>query len=291
MIKSMTGYGKTEFEVNNKKISIEIKSLNSKQLDINSRIPVMLRGKEFNLRKTISGKLIRGKIDFNFFIESIGTESSSAINEGAVLNYYNQLSEIQRKLGIPVTGETISTIMRFPDSIKTETKELDDEEYKKITDHLEEVLESVDQFRIQEGKALDKDIRSHIIQIQKLQKDIAPFESQRIETIKENLLANLNKSGIKDKIDKDRFDQEIVFYLDKLDINEEKVRLANHCLYFLKTLDENSTAGKKLGFISQEIGREINTLGSKANDSNIQHIVVQMKDALEKVKEQMLNVL
>jgi len=291
MIKSMTGYGKTEFEIKNKKISIEIKSLNSKQLDINSRIPVLMRGKEFNLRKTISGKLIRGKIDFNFFIESIGTECSSLINEGAVMNYYNQLSDIQKKLGIPVTERTISTIMKFPDTIKTETKELDDEEYKEITEHLDEVLNSVDQFRVQEGKALDKDIRSHIIQIQKLLEDIAPFESQRIETIKENLLSNLNNSGIKDKIDKDRFDQEIVFYLDKLDINEEKVRLANHCQYFLKTLDGNSPVGKKLGFISQEIGREINTLGSKANDSNIQHIVVQMKDALEKVKEQMLNVL
>ena len=291
MIKSMTGYGKTEFEVENKKISIEIKALNSKQLDLNSRIPVLLRNKEFNLRKKISGELTRGKIDFNIFVEYIGTESSSTINEGAIINYYNQLSDLQKKLGVPVTEKTISTIMRFPDTLKTETKKLDEEEYKEISDHLTEVLEHVNQFRIQEGKALDKDIRSHIIQIQKLLEDIAPFESQRIETIKENLLSSLNNSGIKDQIDKDRFDQEIVFYLDKLDINEEKVRLANHCLYFLKTLDCNSPVGKKLGFISQEIGREINTLGSKANDSNIQHIVVQMKDALEKVKEQMLNVL
>jgi uncharacterized protein (TIGR00255 family) len=291
MIKSMTGYGKAEFETGNKKITIELKSLNSKQIDISTRIPMLYREKDLAIRKEISEKLIRGKIDFSLFIEDHGAESNSAINEPVVINYFNQLSSIQKNLRLPVTEEIMQSIMRLPDTVKTVFAELDEKEWEVIFSEVQGVILLVDQFRIQEGEALSRDIHANITEIQQLFKQIDPFEEQRIANIRSRILESLNEININGSVDKNRFEQELIYYLEKLDINEEKVRLTNHCEYFLETLHNDGDVGKKLGFIAQEIGREINTIGSKANESHMQRIVVQMKDALEKVKEQLLNVL
>lgn len=291
MIKSMTGYGKAEFETGNKKITIELKSLNSKQLDINSRIPALYREKDIIIRKEINEKLVRGKMDFSLYLENLGTESNSVINENIVSAYFAQLSSIQTKLGVPVSSDIMQSIMRLPDAVKTVYEELDEKEWGTIYANIKKVVEAVDQFRTQEGVALEKDIRSNIQEILNLLEQVEPFEKQRIENIKTRITDGLNEINLNGNMDKNRFEQELIYYMEKLDINEEKVRLANHCSYFLETMDSNEVVGKKLGFIAQEIGREINTLGSKANESNIQRIVVQMKDSLERIKEQMLNVL
>ncbi|PTN09926.1 YicC/YloC family endoribonuclease [Mangrovibacterium marinum] len=291
MIKSMTGYGKAEFETGNKKITIELKSLNSKQLDINSRLPMLYREKDLVIRKAISEKLIRGKIDFSLYIENLGTESNSAINESIVTAYFKQMSELQQKLGLPVSEQIMQNIMRLPDTVKTVYEELDENEWMAILQKIQSVIGMLDGFRVQEGNALEQDIRSNIADIQSLLSQIEPFEKQRIENVKTRIQDNLNEIALNGNMDKNRFEQELIYYLEKLDINEEKVRLTNHCSYFLETLDNTSDVGKKLGFIAQEIGREINTIGSKANESNIQRLVVQMKDALERIKEQLLNVL
>ncbi len=291
MIKSMTGYGKAEFETGNKKITIELKSLNSKQLDMNSRLPMLYREKDLVIRKAISEKLIRGKVDFSLYIENLGTESNSAINGNIVTAYFKQLSEIQQKLGLPVTEQIMQNVMRLPDTVKTVYEELDENEWVEIMKKIQSVIEMLDGFRVQEGQALERDIRSNITDIQNLLSQIEPFEKQRIENVKSRIQDSLNEIALNGNMDKNRFEQEMIYYLEKLDINEEKVRLTNHCNYFLETLEATADVGKKLGFIAQEIGREINTIGSKANESNIQRIVVQMKDALERIKEQLLNVL
>ncbi len=291
MIKSMTGYGKAEFETGNKKITIELKSLNSKQIDINTRIPMLYREKDLAIRKEISEKLVRGKIDFALYIEDHGSESNSAINEPVVISYFNQLSAIQKSLGLPVTEQIMQSIMRLPDTVKTVFEALDEKEWQEIFAHIREVIRLVDDFRKQEGDALSRDISSNIAEIQGLFSQIDPFEEQRIQNIKNRILESLNEININSSVDKNRFEQELIYYLEKLDINEEKVRLTNHCAYFLETLHSTGDVGKKLGFIAQEIGREINTIGSKANESHMQRIVVQMKDSLEKIKEQLLNVL
>ena len=291
MIKSMTGYGKSEFEAGNKKITVELKSLNSKQLDINSRIPMLYREKDLVIRKEISEKLLRGKMDFSLYIENLGQETNSIINANIVSSYYRQLSKIQENIGLPVTETIMQSIMRLPDTVKTNFEELDEKEWETIFVKIKTVIESVDRFRIQEGAALEKDICSHIIEIQTLLEQIPPFEVQRIENIKVRIQDGLKEIATNGNLDKNRFEQELIYYLEKLDINEEKVRLANHCTYFLENIETNKAVGKKLGFIAQEIGREINTIGSKANETNIQRLVVQMKDALEKIKEQLLNVL
>ncbi|MEL7587862.1 MAG: YicC/YloC family endoribonuclease [Prolixibacteraceae bacterium] len=291
MIKSMTGYGKAEFETVNRKITVELKSLNSKQVDINTRVPMLYREKDLVIRREISEKLIRGKIDFSLFIEDHGSDSNSAINEGVVMSYYNQLSSIQEKLGLPVTEQIMLSVMRLPDTVKTAYAELDEKEWELIFSQVQLVIRAVDQFRTQEGEALSRDIRSNITEIQQLFKQIDAFEEQRIINIKARILDSLKEVNINGNLDKNRFEQELIYYLEKLDINEEKVRLTNHCDYFLETLDTPGDVGKKLGFIAQEIGREINTIGSKANESHMQRIVVQMKDSLERIKEQLLNVL
>jgi len=291
MIKSMTGYGKAEFESGNKKITLELKSLNSKQLDINSRLPMLYREKDLIIRKEISEKLIRGKVDFSLFLENLGTESNSAINESIVTAYFNQLSAIQTKLGLPVSEQIMQNVMRLPDTVKTVYEELDENEWLIIFANIQKVITTLEEFRVQEGAALEKDIRSNISDIQQLLSQIEPFEKQRIENVKAKIQDGLNEITLNGNMDKNRFEQELIYYLEKLDINEEKVRLTNHCEYFLETLDNTQDVGKKLGFIAQEIGREINTIGSKANESNIQRLVVQMKDALERIKEQLLNVL
>lgn len=287
----MTGFGKAEIEVNNKKITIEIKSLNSKQSDINTRTPALYREKDIVIRKVISEKLVRGKIDFNIYVENLGDESNSKINEPILKSYFEHLKNISAELDLAIDHSTLHAAMRLPDVVKTEYETLDEKEWETILENIKKALNDIDAFRIQEGEALKADICGNIESIQKLLSEIEPFEAQRIETIKNRLTESLNSLKMNGTSDENRFEQELIFYLERLDINEEKVRLANHCEYFLETVDFETSSGKKLGFISQEIGREINTIGSKANDKNIQRIVVQMKDHLERIKEQLLNVL
>lgn len=291
MIKSMTGYGKAEMEVNNKKITIEIKSLNSKQIDINTRTPVLYREKDIEIRKVISDKLVRGKVDFNIYVENLGEESNSKINEPILKGYYHQLQKICEELRLPVDQTTLQAAMRLPDVVKTEYETLDEKEWEGIYRNILSAIDDIETFRLKEGLALAADILNNVKSIHALLKEIEPFEKQRIETLKTRFSDNLEALRTNGNVDENRFEQELIFYLEKLDINEEKVRLTNHCEYFYETADLNESSGKKLGFISQEIGREINTIGSKANDSNIQRVVVQMKDHLERVKEQLLNVL
>ncbi|MDD2380526.1 MAG: YicC/YloC family endoribonuclease [Mariniphaga sp.] len=291
MIKSMTGFGKAEFVINNKKIILELKALNSKQIDINVRIPQGYREKEIEIRKELSDKIIRGKIDLAIYVENLGEESSSKINESILQGYFEHMKNINTKLGLVTDQSTLLALLRLPDVIKTEYETLDEEEWKVIEEHLISAIQEIDSFRIQEGKALEADITSNIRNIMILLGQITPSEMKRIEIVKNRLTENLGKLEMNGLVDKNRFEQELVYYLDKMDMNEEKVRLENHCSYFLETLKSKESNGKKLTFISQEMGREINTLGSKAYDSDIQRIVVQMKDHLERIKEQLLNVL
>lgn len=291
MIKSMTGFGKSEFEINNKKISIEIKALNSKQADINARIPQLYREKEILIRREITDRLVRGKIDINIFVESLGESGSAVINESIVKNYFLALSSISRDLNVPVNERLLQVVMRLPDTFKVQYEQLDEEEFDVLLSHIRRALLQLDLFRIQEGKALEADLVANTGQILKLLEDIAPFEQQRMENVRIRLTEALAGLQLNGSVNPDRFEQEMIFYLERLDFNEEKVRLRNHCDYFMETIQEAEANGKKLSFIAQEIGREINTLGSKANESNIQRIVVQMKDSLERIKEQVLNVL
>lgn len=287
----MTGFGKAEFEVNNKKFTIEIKSLNSKQLDINTRTPALYREKDIEIRKVISEKLERGKIDFNIYVETLGDSTSSKINEPILKSYFEHLKKISSELNLPTDQSTLQAVLRLPDVVKTDYETLDEKEWETILKHILIALEAIDKFRVQEGTALQTDISGNIASIRNLLEQIRPFEAQRLESLKNRLKDTLDSLKQNGNVDENRFEQELIFYLEKLDINEEKVRLANHCEYFFETLEDPISNGKKLGFISQEIGREINTIGSKANDKNIQRIVVQMKDHLERVKEQLLNIL
>jgi uncharacterized protein (TIGR00255 family) len=287
----MTGFGKTEFEVGKKKITLEIKSLNSKQLDINTRVPSMYREKDLEIRRLISEMLIRGKVDFALYLDNLGTESSAKINKAIVSDYFRQLSEVHQELGLPVTESIMQSIMRLPDTVKTTYEELDETEWLVVRENLVKTLEHLNGFRDQEGQALRIDIEGNIQNILDLLAQVDPHENQRLDNVKTRILDSLESLQLNGNVDKNRFEQELIYYIEKLDINEEKVRLANHCSYFVETMNENEPSGRKLGFIAQEIGREINTLGSKANESNLQRIVVQMKDNLEKIKEQVLNVL
>lgn len=291
MLVSMTGFGKATCELENKKLTIEIKSLNSKQLDVNSRIPGFYREKEIEVRNLISKTLVRGKVDFSLYAEVTGVEGNSVINAEIVKAYFNQLKPLADQFDTKSNDELLSIIMRLPDTLKTEREELDEEEWKQVSKSISAALEDLISFRSQEGVALEKDIKERIESIQNLLSKVEPLEKNRIERVKERLRNNLKELLESDDIDENRFEQELIFYLEKYDITEEKVRLANHCDYFLTTMALNEPVGKKLGFISQEIGREINTLGSKANDSELQKLVVVMKDELEKIKEQLLNVL
>jgi uncharacterized protein (TIGR00255 family) len=291
MIKSMTGFGRAEFEVNNKKFTIEIKSLNSKQSDINSRIPALYREKDIEIRRMLSDKLERGKIDFNLYMEYLGDDSNSKINEPILKSYFNHLLKISKDLNLPTDQTLLQSVLRLPDVVKTEYQTLDEDEWIVISKYIQNALADIDKFRIQEGNALKTDIINNLEAIRLLSNQIGPFENQRIETLKTRITDSLENLKMNGNVDQNRFEQELIFYLEKLDINEEKVRLANHCSYFLETIDEPIPSGKKLGFITQEIGREINTIGSKANHTEIQRIVVQMKDYLERIKEQLLNVL
>ena len=291
MIRSMTGFGKTEFEVGNKKITLEIKSLNSKQLDINTRIPAMYREKDIEIRRLISEMLTRGKVDFALYLDNLGTESTSRINTAIVKDYYNQLMVVHEDLGLEVNGSIMESILRLPETVKMVYDELDESEWLVVRENLVKSLDELNKFRDQEGLALKLDIEANIANILDLLSQVEPFEAQRMENVKAKLLESLEALQLNGSVDKNRFEQELIYYLEKLDINEEKVRLINHCSYFTETMAEGEPSGRKLGFIAQEIGREINTIGSKANESSLQRIVVQMKDNLEKIKEQVLNVL
>jgi len=291
MIRSMTGFGKTEFEVGNKKYTLEVKSLNSKQLDINTRIPALYRQKDIEIRRLMSEMLTRGKVDFALYLDNLGDESSSKINSAIVKDYYRQLKSIYTELRLEVNESIMQSIMRLPDTVKMTYEELDETEWLVVRQNLIKTLEDLNRFRDQEGIALKIDIETNIANILDLLDQVEPHEIQRMENVKAKIMDSLNDLQLNGNIDKNRFEQELIYYMEKLDINEEKVRLTNHCSYFTETMAEDEPSGRKLGFIAQEIGREINTLGSKANESNLQRIVVQMKDNLEKIKEQVLNVL
>lgn len=291
MIRSMTGYGKAECELAQKKVTIEIKSLNSKQLDLNTRIPGVYREKELEIRRELSDKLIRGKVDFSLFTESLGVESNCAINTQLVRSYFSQLSELNYELGLNVSELTMQMIMQLPDVVKISREEPDENEWKIISVAIGEAVKALDIFRIQEGLSLYNDIIVNLNTIRSLLVKITPYELERSTKVKERILEGLKELSSPEGVDHNRLEQEMIFYLEKLDINEEKVRLNNHCSYFIETLEKDEPVGKKLGFIAQEIGREINTLGSKANHTEMQKLVIGMKDALERIKEQLLNAL
>jgi|TARA_R110002153_G_scaffold4625_6_gene21745 uncharacterized protein (TIGR00255 family) len=281
----MTGFGKHVIQLPSKKITIEIKSLNSKSLDLNARIPSTYREKELELRRTIAGSLVRGKVDFSLYIENTGAETSSEVNEVVVRQYMKQLGHI-------VSGNEMGLLeiaMRMPDTMKTDREDIDEEEYKVIKEALDEALKEINIFRTEEGKVLEADFEARISVLKSLLEQVAQMDPDRLLTIRERLEKAV--ADLKADLDTNRFEQELIYYLEKYDITEEKVRLLNHLDYFAATLKSDDSNGKKLGFISQEIGREINTIGSKANFAPMQQLVVQMKDELEKIKEQMLNVL
>lgn len=285
MIQSMTGYGKSVIELPSKKITVEIKSLNSKNMDLNARVPSAYREKELMLRNRISKSLSRGKVDFNLYVELTGESSNSVVNEAVVKQYMGQLSEIAQG----EDTELLKMAIRLPDALKTEREEIDESEFNKIIEAVDNALEAINSYRTNEGNALEKEFIQRAINIGELLDAVIEIDPQRIENVKERLRKAV--SELKESVDENRFEQELIYYLEKYDITEEKVRLKNHLDYFKETLESHTSNGKKLGFISQEIGREINTIGSKANFAPMQQLVVQMKDELEKIKEQALNVL
>jgi len=289
MILSMTGYGKAETEFHNKKITVEIKSLNGKQFDVNMRIPLIYRDKEMDIRNKLFQTIERGKVDFTILIDSTAQMPAGKINRNAVEGYYEEIKEIANILKIDEPSDWFYLLMRLPDTIKTEAAELDEDEWKKVEQTIDGALKTFIQFRIQEGKMLEKIFTEKIENICNLTEKIEEFESERIERIKVRMREAVRKLEV--AYDENRFEQEMIYYIERLDISEEKTRLSNHLNYFSETMDNEKAQGRKLGFIAQEIGREINTLGSKSNDAAMQKIVVQMKDELEQIKEQILNVL
>lgn len=294
MIQSMTGYGKATVELPDKKINVEIKSLNSKAMDLSTRIAPLYREKEMDIRNEISKILERGKVDFSLWIEKKDADQmATPINQEMVEAYYKQIRTISDNLGIPVPDATdwFSTILRLPDVMtKNETQELSDEEWALVHTVVSEAIGHLVDFRKQEGAALEKKFREKIANIAQLLEKVTPFEKERVAKIKDRITDALEKTLSVD-YDKNRLEQELIYYIEKLDINEEKQRLSNHLKYFISTIESGNGQGKKLGFIAQEIGREINTLGSKSNHAEMQKIVVQMKDELEQIKEQVLNVM
>ncbi len=286
----MTGFGKVTAELPSKKVTVEIKALNSKQLDLSTRIPSIYKENEMEIRSLLLQTLERGKVEFNIFIEYIGKDTPTQINLVAVENYYNQIKEIADKLNIPVPSDWFQTLLRMPDTIKSETVEPDETEWETVLKAINDAIKQLCDFRIQEGAMLQKLFEQKISNIAHLLSDVEVYEKERVEKIKTRIMDNLEKVANQD-YDKNRFEQEMIYYIEKLDINEEKNRLDNHLKYFLSTMESGHGQGKKLGFIAQEMGREINTLGSKSNHAEMQKIVVQMKDELEQIKEQVLNVL
>ena len=286
MIHSMTGFGKASLQLPTKKITVEIKSLNSKGLDLNTRMPSVFREMELGLRNQISQRLERGKVDFSLYVEVTGEETTSKINVPIVKGYINQMKAV-----IPTADETelLKMAVRMPDALKTERDEIDENEWKQIQTVIDEALENIANFRKDEGASLEKEFQLRIANINNLMNEAVSYDAERVETVKTRLRTALDE--LKVNVDENRFEQELIFYLEKYDITEEKVRLGNHLNYFLETLNGTEANGRKLGFITQEMGREINTMGSKSNHTEMQKLVVMMKDELEKIKEQVLNVL
>ena len=292
MIQSMTGYGKATAELSDKKINVEIKSLNSKAMDLSTRIAPLYREKEIEIRNEIAKALERGKVDFSLWIDKKDAcELITPINQDVVVAYYERIRTISETTGIPVPEDWFSTLLRMPDVMtKNDIQELSEEEWKAVHATVLQAIQNLVDFRIQEGAALEKKFRDKISNIAKLLTSVDPYEKERVEKIKERITDALEKT-ISVDYDKNRLEQELIYYIEKLDINEEKQRLSNHLKYFINTMEDGSGQGKKLGFIAQEMGREINTLGSKSNHAEMQKIVVQMKDELEQIKEQVLNVM
>lgn len=292
MIQSMTGYGKATAELPDKKINVEIKSLNSKAMDLSTRIAPLYREKEIEIRNEIAKALERGKVDFSLWIEKKDAcELVTPINQDVVVAYYERIRTISETTGIPVPEDWFATLLRLPDVMtKNDVQELTEEEWNAVHATVLQAVQSLVDFRKQEGAALEKKFREKISNIAHLLTTVDPYEKERVEKVKERITDALEKT-ISVDYDKNRLEQELIYYIEKLDINEEKQRLSNHLKYFINTMEEGNGQGKKLGFIAQEMGREINTLGSKSNHAEMQKIVVQMKDELEQIKEQVLNVM
>ena len=292
MVKSMTGYGKAEIAVNNKKITVEIRSLNGKQLDLSVRMPSMYRPLEYELRNRIGKVVQRGKVDVFIAAETVNAAVPANINRELFMSYYSELKELAREMddkGKHMDLVLMMSILRMPDVVASEATEISEHEKEALFSAVNDALAAFEVFRGQEGHALVVDMLGRIGKIEQYRKDVEPFEKRRVEIIKERIKENIASLGV--AVDQNRLEQEMIFYVEKLDITEEKVRLDNHCRYFREVAGEEENVGRKLGFIAQEMGREINTLGSKANDSDMQRLVVMMKDELEKIKEQVLNVL
>ena len=281
----MTGFGKSVLQLPSKKITIEIKSLNSKNLDLNVRTPSLYREKELGIRKMIASKLVRGKVDFSLYLEITGEETSSQINKTVTKQYMKQLKDVVD--GDPM--QLLQMAIRMPDAVSTERDDIDEDEWKTIENEIKSTLDKIAEYRSAEGKAMEDDLDLRVKNIAGLLEEVIKMDPERIDGVRERLRKGVEE--LKEKIDENRFEQELVYYIEKYDITEEKVRLQNHLDYFIKSISSNDSNGKKLGFIGQEMGREINTIGSKSNYAPMQKLVVQMKDELEKVKEQLLNVL
>lgn len=285
MIYSMTGYGKSVLQLPTKKVTVELKSLNSKSLDLNARMPSIYREKELAIRKFLADKLERGKIDFSIYVEATAEDTSTQINTPVVKQYIEQLRQV-------VDGDEIELLkmaVRFPDALNTVREEIDENEWQIIQNEINTAVEDLSSHRLDEGKVLEQDFNKRVAIIDELLDQVIAMDSERIVGVRERLLKGVEE--LKDKYDENRFEQELVYYIEKFDITEEKVRLKNHLNYFIESINSKDSNGKKLGFISQEMGREINTIGSKSNYAPMQQLVVQMKDELEKIKEQLLNVL
>lgn len=283
----MTGFGKATGQYGSKKITVEIRSLNSKSFDLNTRLPQIFREKELEIRNMTSASLQRGKVDLSVYVESESGESSNQLNVAVIRSYHKQLKVLSLELGD--ASELLPSILRFPEVLQSQREEMSKELWTALREILQQAFVKINEHRHSEGQAMEKDLRANVASIANHLTDIAPLEGERLDAVKERLMKQLEE--LKDKLDSNRFEQELIYYLEKFDINEEKVRLRKHCSYFLNILEEEQSQGKKLGFIAQEMGREINTIGSKANHADIQKHVVQMKDELEKIKEQVLNVL
>ena len=286
----MTGYGKAEGVVESKKISVEVRSLNGKFLDCSLRVPGLYRQKEMLVRSKAAKEVVRGKVDISISYESLEGEQNFFINTDLLKNYYQGLSEVSKELNISEEN-VLGTLMKMPEVMRSEKQKLSEGEWVGIEKLIDEALVSFNSFRLAEGDVLKKEVEGRVNQIASLLVQVEPFETERIDTIKTRIKKNIDEIVSKEGFDQNRFEQELIFYMERYDITEEKVRLKAHCEHFIKTMNDEEAQGKKLGFISQEIGREINTLGSKANHAEMQKIVVQMKDELEKIKEQALNIM
>ncbi|WP_397363965.1 YicC/YloC family endoribonuclease [Olleya sp. R77988] len=286
MIYSMTGYGKSVLQLPTKKVTIELKSLNSKNLDLNARMPSIYREKELDLRKLMANQLVRGKVDFSIYVETTADDTSTQINAPVVKQYMQQLKAVYND-GNDI--ELLKMAVRFPDALNTVREDIDDTEWKQIETEIKSALNKLTDYRLNEGKVLEQDFNDRIKNIADLLEQVIAMDSERVDGVRERLRKGVEE--LKEKYDENRFEQELVYYIEKFDITEEKVRLNNHLNYFTESINSKDSNGKKLGFIAQEIGREINTIGSKSNYAPMQQLVVQMKDELEKIKEQLLNVL